>query len=119
MIIFNAKNYNDDVSFYIKRVVAKENDKVSFSDGVLYINDEKEERQRVNLLGYNNMLASALSHNATAGTDYFIVPSSMLVVLGDNRFNSTDSRRIGLIDEKEVYGKVLARVYPFGNIEWF
>ena len=41
------------------------------------------------------------------------------LVLGDNRPISKDSRMIGLIDEKDILGKAVYRIWPiskFGNI---
>ena len=34
-------------------------------------------------------------------------------VLGDNRYNSTDSRHVGTINVDSITGKVILRFYPF------
>ena len=46
------------------------------------------------------------------------VPDQRYFVMGDNRMHSTDSRYqdIGFIDERDILGQVLYRIYPFSAI---
>ena len=47
------------------------------------------------------------------------IPKGKYLVLGDNRPISKDSRMIGFIDEKDILGKAVYRIWPiskFGNI---
>jgi signal peptidase I len=43
------------------------------------------------------------------GYDVYIeeIPEGKLFIMGDNRNNSGDSRQIGLVDEDDIYGKVI------------
>ena len=57
-----------------------------------------------------------LSATATAADVSFPlqIPEGYMFVMGDNRNGSTDSRdsRIGLIDERQILGHVVLRVFP-------
>ena len=49
-----------------------------------------------------------------------IVPENTVFVMGDNRGQSTDSRRFGCIPLEKIEGKVLFRFWPlnvFGKVE--
>jgi len=46
------------------------------------------------------------------------IPEGYVFVMGDNRNESYDSRnsRVGLIDEREILGKVIFRIFPLNSI---
>ena len=43
------------------------------------------------------------------------VGEGQIYVLGDNRYNSTDSRDVGTINIDSILGKVILRIYPFNK----
>ena len=47
--------------------------------------------------------------------DSIIIPENKILVLGDNRNNSHDSRNFGLVDEEAIIGCVVLRFYPFDS----
>ncbi|TWI56143.1 signal peptidase I [Halalkalibacter nanhaiisediminis] len=107
LIVFHA-NEEDD---YIKRVIGLPGDKVEVKNDVLYINNEPVDEpfleQRKEGLGsqpYTNDFAIPE-----------VVPEGHVFVLGDNRPNSLDSRRIGFIPNDKIVGKVDLRFWPIAE----
>jgi signal peptidase I len=104
LIVFHA-NENED---YIKRVIGLPGDIISYQDDVLYINaepiDEPFLKQRV----AENKWGSYTNDFAVSE----VVPEGHVFVLGDNRPNSLDSRRLGFIATEQIVGKVDWRFWP-------
>lgn len=50
-----------------------------------------------------------------------VIPEGYVFVMGDNRNDSTDSRdpRLGVVDERCIFGRALFRVLPFGEFAAF
>ena len=91
-------------TMFVKRLVALPGDKVEIRNGVFYINDEMVDESHIDMQikSHENM------GPFTLGADqYFVV--------GDNRGNSNDSRRVGPISEDMIVGHVRCVVYPFSN----
>lgn len=80
----------------IKRIVACPGDTVSFVNGELYVNGDKETRfaYKYNTVG----VGDNYQHTMEKG-EYFI--------LGDNRGDSIDSEDYGPIQQSMIYGKVV------------
>ena len=101
IVVFDYKNDR-----LIKRVIGLPGETVKIVDNTIYINDEAIE-------DYSSDVKTA---------DYdleIIIPSGYYFVLGDNRYNSADSRMLGLISEDDIKGTVCFRLYPFMKIRSF
>ena len=124
VIVFDATNVANDEAFYIKRVIATEDDEIYFqkveeNKGYWYVNG-KMESNNILEFGQFKIIIDNYSININNETDLtYKIPKNKLLVLGDNRGNSKDSRYFGLIDEKDVYGKVIFRLYPFNKMNFF
>ena len=110
----------------VKRVIATEGQQVyiDFTEGKVYVDRDPTDDEPAELLDEpyinNYELYQYQTYNKYAdGLSYpLTVPEGCLFVMGDNRAHSADSRYapIGLVDERQVLGKVLAVVFPFSEI---
>ena len=119
VIIFHANSKSD----YIKRLIGKPGDSVKYKKDQLYINDKKvkesylSENKKYKDGKYLTEDFNSKSLNGANGKAK--IPADKYLVLGDNRQNSNDSRYkdVGLIDKKQIVGKVMFRYWPFDKWE--
>jgi len=109
---------------YIKRIIGLPGDRIQVLDGILHINGEAVERERIEdfvvdaygreAAQYIETLPNGRTHRIleTAGdegrsdnTDEFTVPAGHYFAMGDNRDNSADSRVIGFIPAENMVGR--------------
>ncbi len=96
---------------YIKRVIGLPGEHVQIKDGYVYIDGQQLQE---------NYLQDYVVTDSLGGvyTD-IIVPDNTVYVLGDNRMESTDSRRFGCIPVEKIESKAVFRFWPlnkFGGI---
>jgi len=108
-IVVVSKDSFDNGAPIVKRVIATEGQKVDidFDQGIVYVND-------VPL----NEPYTRTDTNRFEGVEFpLTVAEGCVFVLGDNRNDSTDSRdpRIGMIDKREIIGKVIFIMLPGTN----
>ena len=108
-VIVASKDTFDNGAPIVKRVIATEGQKVDidFEEGIVYVDDVALEEPYT-------LTPTSLYE----GIDFpLVVGEGCIFVLGDNRNGSRDSRHpdIGLIDEREVIGKVIFLFIPGTN----
>lgn len=113
-IIIYSKNINDIKRFdviiakvnnelYIKRVIGLSGEKIEYLDEVLYVNGEKIVEPFEKSITNDFSVDDIISDN--------IIPDNKILVLGDNRLYSTDSRNFGLIDIATIKGKFIFKLF--------
>ena len=107
IIVFKTdlKQDNGKEKDLIKRVIAIPGDHLVIKDSKVYINGEVQDEPYI--------------HNEyTSGDIDIVIPDNDVFVMGDNRENSRDSRSsdIGLVNESDIIGEVMIRLFPFNKI---
>ena len=120
--------YEVDGKEYVGRVIAMENDKVTYMDNLLYLNDQVQSEQYIEKMR-EKYLASAAStgyytHDFSVvdlkGATSDTIPKNSFLILNDRRENTKDSREFGLIKKEQIKGIVEFRISPldkFGFVE--
>lgn len=94
--------FPDSDQHYIKRVIGLGGERVSIKDGSVYINGKKLDEPYI-------------PESINDDMDEVTVPQDSILVMGDNRNNSHDSRYpdVGPIQVDKVQGRAYALVWPF------
>lgn len=90
---------------YIKRVIGLPEEHVKIENGKVYINGEQLEEPYLQ----EGVITDSLDGSFVDVT----VPKDCLFVMGDNRPQSTDSRRFGCVPIEKLESKVWIRFWPF------
>ena len=105
---FDVVVIKKDKEEIIKRVIGLPGEHISYKNNKLYVNDKLVQENYTHL----NTKDFKLEEICTCSS----IPEGKYLVLGDNRPISKDSRSIGLIDEKDIVGKSVFRLWPITKI---
>src|SRR5690625_2438634 len=112
IVIFHASNEKD----FIKRVIGLPGEHVKVKDNILYIDGKRVEQpflhSNENTPVNYPIITNDFSLEMLPGF-HEVIPEGYVLVLGDNRSNSTDSRSIGLISIDQIVGKTNLVYWPF------
>jgi signal peptidase I len=93
---------------YIKRVVALPGESVEIQGGLVYIDGQP--------LAEPYLPAGMTTDAPSSFPQPYIVPAESVLVLGDNRANSSDGRRFLAIPQDTIVGRAILRFWPIGRL---
>jgi signal peptidase I len=94
---------------FIKRVIGLPGDTVELRDGKVFVNRVELDEPYI----YEEDGLPQATDPQPGGGSEWVVPQNQLLVMGDHRQNSADSRSFGPIEVSHVIGRAWLRYWPF------
>lgn len=114
IVVFHATEQKD----YIKRVIGLPGETVELEDDILYIDGEPVDEtfltDEKSQLTDGQVYTMGFSMDDIPGGS-MVIPEDQILVLGDNRSNSTDSRMLGFISSDQLVGNAVFIYWPFNR----
>lgn len=113
IVVFHATEDKD----YIKRIIGLPGETVELKDDILYIDGKAVEEpfladEKAQLDGQVYTMDFSMEDIPGTAT---VIPDDQVLVLGDNRDNSTDSRMLGFISYDQLVGNAVFTYWPFNR----
>jgi signal peptidase I len=96
---------------FIKRIIGLPNDKVELRDGKVYVNSVALDEPYI----YKDNGVPQTTDPQAGGAATWLIPAGELLVMGDHRQDSADSRSFGPIQVAHVIGRAWLRYWPFDS----
>ncbi|TMN23561.1 signal peptidase I [Lentibacillus cibarius] len=116
IVVFHASEKKD----FIKRVIGLPGEHVSVKNDVLHIDGKKVkepflQERKEDMHSYQTLTGDFQLEDLPG--EYETIPEGYVLVLGDNRNNSTDSRMLGLVSMDKIVGKTSFIYWPLDRIQ--
>lgn len=85
----------------VKRIIGLPGETIAYQNNTLYINGEE--------------VSDVITTENTTNFAHDVIPAGYYFVLGDNRDESLDSRRIGVISEAQILGTTSFSIFPLNK----
>jgi len=125
---------SDKTDFWLKRIIGLPGDTIQIKKNKIFINRKQLKYEIIKKETFAAQMEGSLSDfiavESGKGLEHFvtfsesenilsnfgpmIISNDHYFVLGDNRTNSLDSRFLGLVPRKHIFGKYLFRIYRKG-----
>ncbi|SFD81110.1 signal peptidase I [Lentibacillus persicus] len=116
IVVFHASDRKD----FIKRIIGLPGEHVAVEKDELYIDGEKIDepylRDRKDKMPSYQTLTGGFQLENLPG-EHETIPENHVLVLGDNRNNSTDSRILGVVSMDQIVGKTSLIYWPLDRIQ--
>ena len=116
IVVFHATTQKD----FIKRIIGLPGEHIMVKDETLFVNGEEVEElflaERMEEMESHQVLTRDFDLKSLPG-GHETIPDGYVLVLGDNRNDSTDSRSLGLISMDQIVGKASLIYWPFNRMQ--
>ena len=98
---------------YIKRVIGVGGETVHIQDGAVFVDGTKLVEPYV----FKEADGQTQPTEPLTDADTWVIPDGQLMLMGDHRLNSADSREFGPVDVGAVIGRAWLRYWPLDTFE--